>query len=230
MTACTGQPISWLRLESYALGELPAAEKHDIASHLAACPACSECFARIESAPTPDLPLLEPAAVPPRLRGRRWTAWPVWTGLAAAAAAVLLLVRPALEPEPPARRHVKGGDFALELVRVDAEGHLQEASHFADEDRFKAIVTCPPAWRGVVGIAVYQAGRTYTPSSLQLLEDCGNRRAVGGAFEVDGDARALVCASFAASELEWRARLDDAKAPLPGSVCLAVEPSLDKKR
>jgi hypothetical protein len=228
MTACTGQPISWLRLERYALGELPDPEKHDIASHLASCPACNECFARIEHVPTPDLPLLAPPAAPTQLRRPRWTAWPVWTGLAAAAAAVLLLVRPAAEP--PARRHVKGGDFAIELVRLDAEGHLQEASHFAAEDRFKALITCPPARRGVVGIAVYQAGRTYTPSSLQALEDCGNRRALPGAFEIDGNARALVCASFAASEIEWRARVDNANAPPAGSVCTPVEPSHDKKR
>ena len=40
MTACIGEPVSWLRLERFALGAADPA----IASHVAACPACRHCL------------------------------------------------------------------------------------------------------------------------------------------------------------------------------------------
>ena len=43
MTACIGEPISWLRLESFALGAPDPA----IAPHLAACPSCRHCLDQI---------------------------------------------------------------------------------------------------------------------------------------------------------------------------------------
>jgi len=228
VSACTGQPISWMRLERYALGELPETERDAVASHLADCPVCNECFASIEDAPVLDLPPLAPPTPKTKPRRARWTGWTAWAGLAAAAAAGLLFLRPVREPA--SRLHVKGGDFALELVRLDAEDRVQEASHFDAADRFKALITCPPAWRGVVGIAVYQAGQIYTPLSVHALDECGNRRALPGAFKLDGNARALVCASFASSEAEWRARVSSASAPPSGSVCTALESSREKNR
>jgi hypothetical protein len=217
-----------MRLERYALGELPETERDAVAGHLAACPVCNECFASIEQTPVLVLPLLAPPA--PKLKPRRalWPGRTAWAGLAAAAAAGLLFMGPVAEP--PARLHVKGGDFALELVRLDADDRVQEASNFEATDRFKALITCPPAWRGVVGMVVYQAGKTYTPLPVHALDECGNRRALPGAFKLDGNARALVCASFGSSEAEWRSRIGSANAPPSGSVCTALESSRDKNR
>jgi hypothetical protein len=231
VNACTSEPISWLRLERYALGELSDVERSEVSQHLAACAACNSCFARIEHDPVPQLTFLETAAADrTQRRGRRWTTWPVWAGLASAAAAALLLLRPAHDAVPGARRHVKGGDFALELVRLDAENRVQEATHFDPADRFKALVTCPPAWRGAVGIVVYQAGKTYVPLSVRVFDECGNRRTLPGAFRLDGEARALVCASFASTEAEWRESIErSAGAPPEGSVCASLEPSADKR-
>lgn len=111
----------------------------------------------------------------------------------------------------------QGDAFAFELVRRDAEDRSQEPTHFSPSDRFKALVTCPAAWRGVVGVVVHQDGKAYLPLPLHELESCGNRRTLEGAFRIDGNTPARVCASFAASGAEWRA--DD-------GVCIRLEPSV----
>jgi hypothetical protein len=129
--------------------------------------------------------------------------------------------------EPPSRYHTKGGDFALDVVRVDAGDRLQPATHFAPGDRFKALVTCPPTWRGVAGVSVYQSGETYLPLPASPLDACGNRRALEGAFSLDGSGRALVCVSFAASDAAWRTQVRSSEPP-DGSVCIALEPASDK--
>jgi len=226
---CASEPVSWLRLERFALGELADAERGVIAHHLAGCPACSECLARIQAddrvLALPSLPPI--AAVPPERRARsRRFAWPVWAGLAAAAAAVLLLARPSLDPSP-GRVQVKGGAFALELVRRDREGRTAEPSHYDAGDRFKALVTCPPSWRGVAGVAVYQDGKVYTPTPVHALDDCGNRHELPGAFQLDGNTRVLVCVAFAADEPEWRARIArSSQTPPDGSVCAQLAPGV----
>ena len=115
--------------------------------------------------------------------------------------------------------HAKGDAFALELVRIDAEDRSQEPTHFSPTDRFKALITCPPAWRGVVGVVVYQAGKSYVPLPLQALESCGNRRTLPGAFRIDGSASARVCASFASNLAEWRVPVE------AGGVCTELQPS-----
>jgi hypothetical protein len=112
----------------------------------------------------------------------------------------------------------KGDAFALELVRRDADDRLQEPTHFSPSDRFKALVTCPPEWRGVVGVIVYQDGKSYVPLAVQELESCGNRRALEGAFHIDGRTHARVCANFAASLAEWREHEADGQ-------CAQLEPS-----
>jgi hypothetical protein len=229
MNACTGQPISWMRLERYALGEFSEGERSDIATHLASCPACSACMERIATdAPPalPPLPLPRGVVELPKRRARSRSAWPLWAGLASAAAAALLLFG-GPGTEPPSRRHVKGGDFAIELVRVDAGDQLQPATHFTPGDRFKALVTCPPGWGGVAGISVYQSGKTYLPLAASSLDECGNRRALEGAFSLDGPDRALVCVSFAADEAAWRKQVRSSEPPA-GSVCTALEPASKK--
>jgi hypothetical protein len=115
----------------------------------------------------------------------------------------------------------KGEVFALELVRRDRAGRLPEPTHFEPDDRWKALVTCPPAWRGVAGVVVYQDGKAYEPLSVQRLEDCGNRRALDGAFRLDGKTPARVCARFARNVADWRACATD-------SLCTFVEPSISR--
>ena len=60
---CTGTPVSWLRLERYHLGEIRGRERAVVAEHLAACPACAACLARIEQDDAVALPAL-PVALP----------------------------------------------------------------------------------------------------------------------------------------------------------------------
>ncbi|HEY6463790.1 MAG TPA: zf-HC2 domain-containing protein, partial [Polyangiaceae bacterium] len=66
MTArCTGEAVSWLRLERYHLGELAEHERRTIDAHLAGCPACASCLARIvedDAVLLPALPLAAAAA------------------------------------------------------------------------------------------------------------------------------------------------------------------------
>jgi hypothetical protein len=232
MNTCTSQPISWMRLEQYALGELPEPERVEIASHLERCPACGECFASIERVSAPDLSFLDaPVHRLPELGARRAlsrTSWPVWAGLASAAAVLLLLVRP--DAHPPARVQVKGGDFALELVRLDRHGRVQSPTRFGEGDRFKALVTCPPGWRGFAGLIVFQGEQRYEPLAARRLDDCGNRRTLEGSFAIDGRERALVCTSFANSESEWRRQVDASAAPPRGSVCTSLEPTENENR
>ncbi|MGH7293845.1 MAG: zf-HC2 domain-containing protein, partial [Polyangiaceae bacterium] len=69
---CTAEPISWLRLERYHLGELRGAERQAIADHLAACEACAACLARIEQDDAVALPVLPPLPAPRRGVLLRW--------------------------------------------------------------------------------------------------------------------------------------------------------------
>ena len=105
------EPVSWLLLERYALGELGPDERADVEARLAASEEDRACLAQIR-ADTSALPLL-PLTAPARLRvapagpgsvprspaaqsaRARWIAT---SGALCAAAAALLLV---LRPKPP---------------------------------------------------------------------------------------------------------------------------------
>ena len=54
--ACIGEPISWLRLETFAAGRDDAA----IREHVAACPACKHCLDELRT----DIVALPPLGVP----------------------------------------------------------------------------------------------------------------------------------------------------------------------
>jgi hypothetical protein len=226
MSPCVGQPISWLRLERYGLGELPAAECAQIEQHLAACPSCEACLKRAQlERELPELPL--PAAKRSRRRSWRLPAWSGWVGVASAAAMLLwVMQRPLVEPAPGPRLRAKGGEFALELVRMDPRGRLQEASHFTATDRWKVLLTCPPAWHGQAQVVVYQAGRAYFPLTSQAVDDCGNRRALGGAFRLDGTSPAAVCVALAAAPMQRELLARGASALPELSVCAQLEPSV----
>jgi hypothetical protein len=226
MSPCIGEPVSWMRLERYGLGELPAAELATIREHLAACPACGECFARIELGR--ELPALPPlAAGSPRARPR--AEWWGWLAVASAAAVALLLVartQPDVAlPGSHLRAPAKGGDFAIELVRIDAQNQLRDATHFTPSDRFKVLLTCPAPWLGHADLVVYQDGRAFFPLAPQLIESCGNRRALAGAFQLDGASPASVCVALARSVID-RNRLAQGAQALPElSLCTRLEPT-----
>lgn len=198
MTACTGEPISWLRLERFALGAVDPA----LASHVAACPACRSCLDHIRGDAVVLPPLRVPAA-PPRRGWRRWWLAPA---LAAAAAAVALVV--ILRPPAPTARHgavqvaVKGiGEVTLELVRERAGAISYGARGYAPGDRWKAVVSCPPiAAAGAIRIDIsVDDGVTVDHPLAASRVVCGNRVVVPGAFAITGDRPNRVCARITAA-------------------------------
>lgn len=196
---CTGEPISWLRLEQLALG----VEDRAALAHLEACPACAAARARLVEDVRP-LPELAPAAP----AGRAWWRW--WgqaAGLAAALALALLwlFVRTPDElgdevgARPAGARavRVKGaGLVEVTLVR-ERDGLVSfDPAGVRDRDRWKVQLTCD---RGEVWIdvAVIAAGAADFPLPAQRLP-CGNAVAVPGAFHVTGGS-ARVCIALDAA-------------------------------
>jgi hypothetical protein len=216
VTACIGEPISWPRLEGFALGAPDPA----IASHVDACPACWQCLDHIRG----DAVALPPLALPPTVerarRTRRW--WWVAPVFAGAAAAVLLV---ALWPARPATTAgdlpattiaVKGvGEVTLELVRERAGAIRYDARGFAPGDRWKVVVTCPPSQAAWIDVSVADGA---APASIDhplpaVQLPCGNRVVVPGAFTITGSAANRVCASISA-----------APGAETGTACVTVHP------
>ena len=195
MTACIGEPISWLRLERFALGAADPA----IASHVVACPACRRCLDTILGDAI-ELPRLVVPAAPARRAWRRWWLAPA---LAAAAAAVVLVVvlRPPLRPDAALRVAVKGvGELALELVRERGGAIAYDARSFAPGDRWKLVVSCPPGAAAVpiaIDVSVADGITVDHPLAAAQLA-CGNRVVVPGAFAITGDRPNRVCARIGA--------------------------------
>src|SRR4051794_31433232 len=135
---CIGTPISWLRLEQYLLGELPADVHRAVQQHLDDCAACKSCveFAQRERLARPSVgandPLRDPRKPAPaeteslpfrrRTLPRRWAVIALST--AAIVGAAMLAFRPTLggdEVSIPARRAaIKGGELAIGLIRERA--------------------------------------------------------------------------------------------------------------
>ncbi len=125
-TQCTGEPISWLRLERYALGELAQSDRNDVQAHLAQCSACGAAHAHLRARAVP----MPPLEVRGRAAGGSWSsarasikeAWQAfvhapfgWTwGAVGATVAVLLFVlapeREGVDVEAPKSATIKGGE------------------------------------------------------------------------------------------------------------------------
>jgi hypothetical protein len=223
-SACVGEPISWLRLERYRLQELAADQRGEVDQHLAACEACRACLAHVAGEiALPPLPV-------GRARRRARLRWIASGGaLAAAAAAVLLVLRPASPGLEPPRRTltIKGGELAIGLVRERAGSIAHEPASFAQGDRFKVVLTCPPDLRPHVDVVVFQAGEAYFPLPRAHLAQCGNAVALPGAFALDGAVEAVVCAVISEREALSRAALGArGAAGLPTmSVCHKLAPA-----
>ena len=191
-------PVSWLRLERYALGELPPAERSEIADHLATCGRCrtrAELIADDSSREFPPLPALPTSPKAP-VRSRR-PGWFALLTLASAAVAVLLVVRrPADEPRLAGRRiAVKGGEVTVELVRESGGSIGWEPTSFAPSDRFKLLLTCAPPLRVYADIVVLQGDRPDFPGAASLIS-CANRVPLVPAFRITGPDDATVCVAI----------------------------------
>ena len=177
---CIGTPISWLRLEQFAISRADG----EVASHVAACPACARCLADIDG----DAIALPPLAVPVRRAVRWWYfAVPVL-----AAAALALIVWPREERDDRVR--VKGvGEVVLGIVR-ERDGVIRDdVTTFRAGDRFKVVVTCPPSAAAWIDVDV-SGDRPLPPAQVA----CGNQVVVPGAFHLTGTEANRICVRVAA--------------------------------
>jgi hypothetical protein len=215
--ACIGEPISWLRLETFALGTSDA----EIATHVAACAVCSRCLEEIRGSSV-ELPRLVIPATP--TRKRRFTWWLV-PAMAAAAVALILFVVVPRDPRPELRDEiaygVKGvGDVILGVVRDRAGTQRDDVLTYAPGDRWKVVVTCPPGAGAWIDVAVIDpSGVDYPLAPARIA--CGNRVFVPGAFTITGSQPNLVCARVGSEAVPVRTppRPRD-----PNVACLTLHP------
>ena len=227
---CVGTPISWLRLEQHAAGELPSAERETITAHLATCTTCAACLARIAADAALPLPLLAPAPAPApaRLFTLRRLAPPL--AALAVAAAILLFLRRAPRDDArdldPISARTKGGDVSFVLVRDDDSLVAEAGGIYRDGDRWKALVTCPPGMRASFDLAVYEHGQAAFPLAAPPSLECGNAVPLPGAFRTTGKDRMTVCLVWNDGAAVDRASLRTA-APeqLPRASCKTLEPA-----
>lgn len=214
MSDCISTPISWLRLEQYALGELDDL-RGDVRAHLAACGACASCLARIEADGAVDLPPLPghahsyvsesrtaapsavaPSAVAPIRHTRRARAIAILgTGLALAAALLLAVGRrtPVFDTHGEDSVRMKGAAFAFTLVRDDEAVFAEAGGTFRGGDRFKVLVTCPPGAHTQFDLVVYDSHGASFPLVAPTSVECGNDVPLAGAFRITGAENVRVC-------------------------------------
>lgn len=230
---CTGEPVSWLRLEQFRLGELGDAERTRVAEHLAECPACAACAARIEADEATDLPALElragtrPAPVAPRRtspRARRLLAGA--SALAAAACLLLLIRRAPRAPDGAALDHgetarSKGDGVAFVLVRDDGQRIVEARGVFRSNDRFKALVTCPPGTGTTFDLVVFDVGGASFPLAPARGLSCGNEVPLPGAFRLTPapGGTETICVVWGSDDELDRGALSRSGVPGPRSLC-----------
>jgi anti-sigma factor RsiW len=217
-------PVSWLRLERYALGELEPAEGATIAEHLSTCERCrarADLIATDSSRELPPLPAV-PARAP--AAKRRYTAW-LALAVAGVAALVLVIRTPGERPRPGGHRvAVKGGEVTIELVRERGGSIAWEPTSFTAADRFKLLLTCAPPLRVYADLVVLQSDGPAFPSAASLVT-CGNRIPLAPAFRITGLGDATVCVAADSDAPPSRARLSGSEPGAPGSrVCVHLDP------
>lgn len=231
-----GEPVSWLRLERFALGELADEERGAIAAHLEGCPACRGCLAQLQ-APVRLRPLvldggLASARAPHRPRRRSPARIALVATLAAAAAvAALILSTRLLEhavPErglPGSRIGVKGGELALVLVRERGGRTLVGATSYAPGDRLKALVTSPCGERPLRHELVVVEGHERSFPLARATLACGNQVPLEGAFALTGREPVAVCVVAVEGEPPARRALAGGAAlPTGATVCVELAP------
>ena len=196
MSDCV-QPISWLLLERYHLGEVSATERERVDAHLNDCERCRGDLQTIheDERPIPALPEI-------RIRSARrdWfvVAAPI-AGMALVLFAVLFAIHQwrltELQTLPPGQITTKGGDVAIHLVRDRAGTIVDDPRGYLDGDRFQVQLTCPPG-DSRYEVVVYQDGQAFFPYPADIPLSCGNRNPLPGAFRLTGTGSVVVCASF----------------------------------
>ncbi len=227
MNACH-EPVSWLRLEHYHLGELPPGEHSTIQAHLDGCAHCRAMLAEIEddARTLPPLPL--PDATPAQPWYRRLSilipsvAGPV---LVAALALILVLPPATTDPELPGRRitTAKGDVVAIDLVRERDGVTRQSPDAYQDGDRIQVQLTTTPATHSW-DLVVLQDGQAFFP--LEPGTTPGGNRQVVGTFAITGPGDAAVCVMVDEGRVE-RAILEarGAESLADGAACVTLEQS-----
>jgi hypothetical protein len=206
---CIAEPISWLRLEQYALA---SAHDLDIDVHLAQCEACRSALNSIR-ADQFELPALaaEPHAKihsldEARQRGhrRRWIAVATIAPTIAIAAGLMLWLRSEHAGHDnaslPTFTTVKGaGEVSLVLARNRGGNVQTNVATFRAGDSWKLLLTCAATptvsmWADVAVFDVADNGSATPSFPLQASRiECGNSVALPGAFEITGNRNNLVC-------------------------------------
>jgi hypothetical protein len=195
------EPLSWLTLERYALGELSPEERRDVEARLAESEQDRACLAEILSdrSELPPLPQVSPIDSAKKRQRTRWLG--ASATLCAAAAVLVFLLRPSGELRD---EHVKGREVALRLVS-DRQG--PEPTQFSAGERFKVEVTCPPSLSGSLRLVVLQGAELFEPLPRDASFRCGNLVPWPGAFALDGSEPAEVCVYWGTREKPDRAEL-----------------------
>jgi hypothetical protein len=221
-------PVSWLRLERYAIGELDPVERTEIAGHLAACGRCQARAELIAGDAARELPPLPAAPVAPRAPAApRRPRWPSWLAVVLAASAVVLLVvrfGPAGEPRIGGRRiAVKGGDVTVELVRERDGSIAWEPTSFSTGDRFKLLLSCAPPLRVYADLVVLQSDGAAFPGAASFI-GCGNRVPLPAPFRITGAGGATICVALDPAAPPSRARLAGGEGAASGPhVCVHLD-------
>ncbi|HEY5923241.1 MAG TPA: hypothetical protein VIV11_16290 [Kofleriaceae bacterium] len=182
--ACIGEPVSWLRLERYALEP----KDTNVREHVDACPACRQCLDEIQR----DVVALPPLHVPAK---RRWWRFALPALGAIAAAAIILFVLRPRDTTDEGVAHVKGvGEVVIDVVRERAGIVRADVRTFRAGDRFKVVVTCAPTHSVALAVSVHEHGVDRPDHPLAPAQIvCGNRVVLPGAFELTGNKSHQVC-------------------------------------
>jgi hypothetical protein len=224
---CIGEPVSWLRLEQFALSRTDGA----VSTHVEACPACRACLDEISR----DVVALPPRALPagnaakPR---RPWWHIAMPIGLGLAAAAVLLLVLRPRDTESPSATdvtQVKGvGTVELDVVRERGGVVRDDVRTFVDGDRWKVLVTCATArgtsvWVDVFVVEEHGSAPADFPFAPQEIA-CGNAIPIAGAFAITGSVPNLVCVRVSTEGMPPRLSGRNGEPGDPNVACVTLSP------
>ena len=222
------EPLSWLTLERYALGELPESERVAIESTLAADTTSLACLARIEADTRTLPPLPERASMP----ARPWwsfVAWPATAAFVTVAALVLWLRTPhqgfvtVQSPSSAGLASVKGDTVALSLIRERDGSVAWDPTLFTSSDRFKVRVTCGSGRELFASVVVHQDGRAMFPLEAQAVS-CGNNVVLDGAFRLSGSTPVEICVVVSESRITSRHQLELIGPATADADCLTVSP------
>jgi anti-sigma factor RsiW len=225
---CKGEPVSWLRIERYHLGEVQEGERRLIAEHLGSCEACAACLALIEREDATPLPAIALPAPKRAARTHRSARMAVSLGALAAAAMLVIALRDARQESVQrlsGESRLKGDAVAFSLVRDDGERFAGATGVYGDKDRFKAVVTCPPGASLAFDLVVYDDGGAAFPIPPAPELACGNDVPVPGAFRLTGSAEERVCVAWSEGAPVNRAKLASGNSVAGQSLCKRFLPT-----